>query len=68
MASFQLVSIPCSKCGAELEQHGDLTHVGWVNEGADPEGEARLDLILECEACSTRFNAFVSLADFMEID
>lgn len=68
MAAFRLVSIPCPKCGVDLEQHADLTHVAWVNKGADPEGMARLDLILECEGCRTQFNAFVPLADFAEFD
>ena len=58
----------CPKCGADLRSHGELTLVDWVAPSSDPEGKARLDLILDCEACAAKFNAFVALEDFVEAD
>jgi len=59
--------VPCPKCQADLIELAELTLADWVAPDQDPEGKARADLILECEACGTQFNAFVPLDAFQEI-
>ena len=58
----------CAKCGADLNHSGELTLVHWVDPASDPEGKARLDLILDCEACGTQFNTYVALEAFVAVD
>ena len=67
-ASFEQRCTPCPKCGADLGLHGEVTCTDWVPAAADPEGQARADLILECEECGSQFNAFVALEDFHQIE
>ena len=60
--------IPCPKCGADLHDCGEVTHVDWVNACDYPQGKARMDLVLDCEVCGAQFNAFVALDAFQEIE
>lgn len=63
-----IAPIPCPKCGADLQDCGEITAVGWAQPSHDPEGKARVDLILDCEACAAQFNAFVALTDFQVVE
>jgi hypothetical protein len=58
----------CPRCGVELEFHGEVTLIGFVRADSDPEGKVRADLMLDCDACEARFNAFVALSDFEPIE
>lgn len=62
------MAVPCPKCKTDLTESAELTLTDWVEPGADPEGKARLDLILECEACGLLLNAFVALDRFEVIE
>lgn len=63
------VEIPCPACGCDLPDHvSDPALTDWVMPSRDPEGLARLDLILECEECGARLNAFVPLRDFQLLE
>lgn len=62
------MGIPCPKCKVDLPDHAELTLTDWVSPSADPEGKARLDLVLECEACGLQLNAFVPLDAFEVIE
>lgn len=63
-----MTAIPCQKCGDDLYFNGTLTCVAWVHPQNDPEGKARADLILECDECGTRLNAFVPFDAFTPIE
>lgn len=59
-------TIPCPNCGEDLSSNAEIVIVGTVSAVHDPEGETRLDLILECDLCPARFNAFVAVSDFLK--
>lgn len=59
--------IPCPHCGEDISAKDHLTHVGWVPAERDPEGKARVDLILNCGWCDTDFNFFAPLGDFEQV-
>jgi hypothetical protein len=63
-----MMAVPCPKCRADLVEFGEITLTDWVLPERDPEGKSRADLILECESCNTKFNAFVPLEDFQVIE
>lgn len=60
-------SVPCRRCGVDLHHHGEVTAVDLVCAADDPVGKDRVDLILECDCCGTKFNAFVPDEDFQVI-
>lgn len=63
-----MAAIPCRSCGADLYMHGEVTCIDWVHPSLDPEGKARADLILECDQCGIKLNAFVPFKDFQLIE
>ena len=60
--------IPCPKCSADLADVGELDLVGTVPAAIDPEGKLRLDIVFDCHECGARFNTFVAMDKFVEVE
>lgn len=67
-ASKYVITAPCPRCGVDLVHHGAIHLMGFVAAEDDPEGKARADLILSCDACETDLNAFVPVNDFLPVE
>lgn len=62
-----MTTVPCCpSCGCDLDFHGTLTLAGWASSPTPQAPTA--DLILECDECEAKFNAFVSLSDFLKME
>lgn len=64
--SAEQLRAPCPCCGAALEDFGEVDLVGAVSALDDPEGRARLDLIVRCCECEHEFNAFVPVDELVQ--
>lgn len=56
--------VRCPHCNADLDLSSNVSNYGLVPAESDPEGKARLDLILECDECGRGWNVFVPVEDF----
>lgn len=60
------VECPCPACGGELAFAGiDINNT--IAADHDPEGEARLDIIITCPHCDAELNAFVAVSSLLVI-
>lgn len=55
----------CPTCGEDLGDADPMLGPG-VPAQQDPEGKARIELILTCYSCEAEFFAFVAVSDFQE--
>jgi hypothetical protein len=64
--SAEQLRAPCPGCGCALEDEGEVDLIGAVSALDDPEGRARLDLLVRCGECEHEFNVFVPVDELVQ--
>lgn len=57
---------PCPCCGSDLRS-ADIDLGEGVSATSDPEGIARIELLLSCFECEAEFHAFVPVSELIEL-
>ena len=57
---------PCPNCGENLNDADALLGQG-VAASNDPEGKARIELLLTCYSCESEFFVFIAVSDLTEV-
>ena len=64
--SAEQLRAPCPQCGGALEDEGEAQLIGAVSALDDPDGRARLDLLIRCGDCEHEFNVFVAVDELVQ--
>lgn len=60
------VSVGCPDCGTDLET-AEISIIGTVAAKFDPQGKDKIDVLVTCGECGTRYNFFVAVADMVQL-